>query len=160
LKVPIGFCPPTSGFSYARRSTPAALAIVVIALTATTSFAGRPTLTVSVSPSFVTNQGEEAVFTITASPPPARKLRVNFFVSGTALLNRDYVLLRTIPTRAIIQPPQVIFPAGQSSIEVILHTMGDDAPMAHLFTTFFIEPGARYRVGHPLRASVTIDNIR
>jgi hypothetical protein len=156
----MGSRPPCVDFSYPGYSAHAALASIFIILAASTSLAGRPALTVSVSPPVITNQGEEATFTITASSPPTRNLKVNFFLAGSALINRDYVLLKPIPTPAIIQPPQIIFPAGQSSIEVILHAMGDDQPFGQLFATFFLEPGRRYRVGHPLRASLTIENIR
>jgi hypothetical protein len=146
---------------HAHPSVRVALIVAVSALLATSSFAQRPTISVSVSPSTVTNQGEDATITLTASSPPARRLFINFFVIGTAVFGRDYVLVAPNNTPPIIRTvPQIVFPAGQSSVDVILHTMEDNGGAPSETATFFLEPGRRYHVGHPSRATVTIENFK
>jgi len=138
------------------------LAIFFSALATTSAFAQRPTITVSASPPLITNQGDDAILTLTASTPPARDLLVNFFVTGTAVIGLDYLLLDPNRTPAIIRGlPQIIFPAGQSSVDITLHTLvHDTGPGLFVTAQFFVERGRRYRVGHPDRAFVRIENLK
>jgi hypothetical protein len=134
----------------------AALAIVFSSLTASSSFAARARLTVSVSPTIITNEGEQAIITITASSPPTRNLKVKFLTTGNAILNLDYLLIAPTQVPQIIVTPSLIFPAGQSSIQVVLQSMGGEDRFPLLFANFHLLPGGRYRVGHPRLASVKI----
>jgi hypothetical protein len=131
-------------------------AILLGSLPASSAFAARPTLSVSVSPTVITNEGEQAIITITASTPPARNLRVNFFLTGNAFLNLDYLLIAPAQTPQIVENFQLLFPAGQSSIQVILRSMAGEDRFALLVANFFLRSGARYRLGHPRGAFVTI----
>jgi hypothetical protein len=161
MKLLIDRCLLKNVFAYNGPYFRTALIVAVSALLATTSFAQRPTISVSVSPSMVTNQGEDATITLTASSPPTRRLLINFFVSGTAEFGRDYVLVAPNNTPPIIRTvPQIVFPAGQSSVDVILHTMEDDEGIPSETAIFFLEQGRRYHIGHPDRARVTIENLK
>ena len=118
-------------------------------------FAGGPRISVTVTPTHVTNQGEEAVFTFTLSSPATRRIAVQFFLSGGADLGGDYVL-----TGKFNKSAQLVIPVGETSATVTLHTFEEDIENDGQpeFATLDILPGPRYRVGSPSRASVRIQN--
>jgi hypothetical protein len=162
MKLPIGFAQPNTRNFRGRDSRQFALAIVFIGFLTSTALAQRPSISVSVSPKMITNQGDDAVLTLTASSPPTRKLRVNFFVTGTAIYGLDYEIVDPNQTPSIIRTvPQIVFPAGQSSVDVFIHTLVHDTG-PHLVDTvqFFIERGFRYRVGRPDHVLVKIENLK
>ena len=127
--------------------------IVVLFVTlvgASSALAGK--VSVSVSPSNITDQGEEATFTISLSEPASRKIAVRFALSGNSVAGRDYVLFGDLKRgRIIIQP-------GQTFATVTLHTFDGDGP-AFEFATLHIIGGERYSVGSPSHATVRIENV-
>jgi len=127
---------------------------LVATTAATTCFAG-PTITVSVSPSIVTNQGQDAIITLSLSTPTSKKIQVNFNVSGTATPGADYVLLGNFD-----QFGRIVIPTGQSSATVTLHTVDDDGGRKSENATFSLIGGDAYNVGRPSSATVTILNDR
>ena len=161
MKLPFGSVRSNTRNFRGNASRQFTLAIVLIGVLTSTALA-RPSISVSVSPSRITNQGDDAVLTLTASSPPTRRLRVNFFVTGTAIYGLDYQIVDPNQTPAIIRTvPQIVFPAGQSSVDVFIHTLVHDTG-PHLVDTvqFFIERGRRYRVGNPDQVRVKIENLK
>ncbi len=120
---------------------------------------GTPTITVSAFPTTITNEGEEATFTLTISPPSSRQLAVSFMMGGSAAQNSDYVLIGNFNKSG-----QLIIPSGQSSTTVTLHSLleegGDDGPNSSETAVFNLLKGKRYQVGTPNSATVTIQNLR
>jgi hypothetical protein len=162
MKLPIGSARPNTRNFHGCASRGFALAIVFIGFLTSTALAQRPSISVSVSPKMITNQGDDAVLTLTASSPPTRKLRINFFVTGTAIYGLDYQIVDPNQTPSIIRSvPKIVFPAGQSSVDVLIHTLVHDTG-PHLVDTvqFFIERGLRYRVGQPDHVLVRIENLK
>jgi hypothetical protein len=131
------------------------IVVFLVATTAaTTCFAG-PTITVSVSPSTVTNQAQDATITLSLSTPTSKKIQVNFQMSGTATPGQDYVLLGNFD-----QFGRIVIPTGQSSATVTLHTLDDDGSKKSEKATFSLIGGDAYHVGRPSSATVTILNDR
>ncbi len=128
--------------------------VFLVATTAVTCFAG-PTITVSVSPSTVSNVGEDAVYTLALSTPTSKKIQVNFLIRGTATPGSDYFLLGNFN-----QFGQIVIPTGQSSATVTLHTQDDDGGRRSETATFNLLGGDAYHVGRPASATVTILNDR
>jgi hypothetical protein len=110
-------------------------------------------VSVSAAPSTITNEGEEAVFTLTISPPSSRQILLNFVMTGTAVLHRDYVLNGNFN-----KSRQVVIPPGQSTAMVTLHALYRDQPLASQSAIFNILNGRRYHVGSPDSAKVRIEN--
>jgi hypothetical protein len=130
------------------------LASIVVAMTAATCLAG-PTITVSVTPTTISNVGEDAIFTLTLSSPASRKIAVNFVLTGTAQQGSDYLL-----TGNFNQSGQIVIPSGQSSAMVTLHSYDDDSPIKSETAIFNLLGGDRYHVGRPNHATLTIENDR
>src|SRR6266513_803313 len=103
MKLPIGSARPNTGNFHLFAPRMFALAIVFIGFLTSTALAQRTSISVSVSPKLITNQGDDAVLTLTASSPPTRRLRVNFFVTGTAIYGLDYQIVDPNQTPAIIR---------------------------------------------------------
>src|SRR4051812_44511240 len=97
------------------------LMLMSIFAIATSSFAGGPRISVSVSPTHVTNEGEEATFTFTLSAPSSRKIAMDFLLSGAATLGNDYILIGKFNKLG-----QLVIPAHQTSVTVTLHTLVQD----------------------------------
>lgn len=110
-------------------------------------------VSVSAAPSTITNEGEEAVFTLTISPPSSRQILLNFVMTGTAVLHRDYVLNGNFN-----KSRQVVIPPGQPTAMVTLHALYRDQPLASQSAIFNILNGRRYHVGSPDSAKVRIEN--
>jgi hypothetical protein len=128
------------------------LAVLLVALAgAPSALAGKASVTVS--PTQITDHGEEATFTINLSSPAPRKIAIKFALSGNSVAGRDYALFGDLKNgRIIIQP-------GQSFATVTLHTFDGDGP-AFEFATLHIIGGEKYSVGSPSHATVRIENIR
>jgi hypothetical protein len=134
---------------------PSLAASIAIALFAVAASAHAQTLSVTASPSTITNAGDEATFTITVSPPSPINLSVNFVMSGTAKLGRDYALVGDFNRYAQIQ-----IAAGHATTTVTLHAFyDDDKPGSHETAIFNLFAGPKYRVGTPSSAQVTIQNV-
>ena len=111
------------------------------------------TASVSVSPNTITDQGEEATFTIELSTPPTRRVAVRFALFGTAPPGRVYTLFGDL------KKGRIVFLPGQSFATVTLHSFDFDGPQ-HAIATLHLVGGERYSVGSPSQASVRIENVR
>ncbi len=121
--------------------------------TMTVAFIGTPTITVSASPTEI-SQGEDATFTVTIWPTSSRQLAVNFFMNGTAALGEDYMLIGNFNKAG-----QLIVPSGQSSTTVTLHSLvedGDDGRKAGETAVFNLLHNKQYRTGTPKSATIRI----
>src|SRR4051794_3989239 len=94
-----------------------AVAFLVLTISTGNALAGSK-VSVSVSPMMITNQGDEAIFTLTVSPPATRELRVKIFLSGTARPGA-YELFGNFNSIG-----QVVIPAGDSQSFVTLRALG------------------------------------
>jgi hypothetical protein len=152
--LPIRFECPYHQAMKARSHSSTILFFCIAALIAVSS-AGAQTISVSASPSVITNAGEESTITLTISPPSSVVLSVQFFLTGTAGYGHDYVL-----TGEFNRAGQIIVPRGQSTVTVTLHSFyDDDRPGTEETAIFNLHSGRRYSVGSPSRAQVTIENI-
>lgn len=137
--------------------TPSIIRVVVLAsfavLSASAALAG-PRVSVSAFPMMITNEGEDATFTLTASPTPMRRAGVNFVMTGTATLGRDYSL-----TGNFNKDGQIVIEAGQTSTTVTLHSLSDDPRPPVETATMNIIGGKRYQIGSPSHATVRIENL-
>jgi hypothetical protein len=125
--------------------------LLLFALTAGLAVAG-PSVRVSLTPNII-NVGDEATYTLTVSPPATREIRVNIFVSGTALPN-GYELIGNFNGAG-----QVVIPSGQSQSFITLRALeADSRPSTTVL--FDVRSGNYYRVGSPSRAKLTILNPR
>jgi hypothetical protein len=133
----------------------AARASVLSVMMATVSLAGGgPAISVSVFPSTITNQGQDATYMLTLSSPAPRRIAVNFVMLGTATLGSDYALTGNFNFG------RVMIPVGQSSVTVMLHSFDDDMFVPQESAIFTILGGDRYKVGFPNHAKVEINNLR
>jgi hypothetical protein len=132
------------------------LVLMSIFALASPAFAGPPSIRVTVTPTHVTNQGDEAIFTFTLSAPATRRIAVSFFLSGGADLGSDYVLVGNFNKSG-----QLVIPVGQTSAMVTLHTFEEDIENDGQpeFAALDIVDGPRYRVGSPSQAVVRIQNF-
>lgn len=127
------------------------VAVLLVALVgASSALCGQAS--VSVSPAIITDQGEEAIFTINISPPSSRRVAVKFALSGTAVAGRDYVLFGDL------KRSRIVFLPGQPFATVTLHSFDGDGP-SQKFASLHIVGGERYSVGSPSHATVKIENV-
>ena len=136
------------------QSLPSAVALLGIAMFATALSARAQSVSVTASPTMITNEGEETTITLSVSPPPSRNIAVNFVMTGTAALGSDYVLIGDFN-----QAAQVMIAAGQSTSTITLHSLYDDDGKFRETAIFNLFGGRGYRVGSPSRAQVTIQNV-
>src|SRR5947209_6846609 len=120
-------------------------------LLASNALAKAPLVNVSVSPDPITNENQEATFTLSLSAPATHPIAVAFVMTGLAVQGFDYVLLGNFNKSG-----QAVIPAGQSCTIVTLHTLDDDPNPFREFATLNVVNGARYHVGSPTRASIFI----
>lgn len=118
------------------------------------SLHAQSSISVSASPSMITNQAEDSTITLTISPPSTRQLTVNVALTGTALNGSDFVVLGSFTRRG-----QVIIPAGQATQTLTLHSLYDDDGRFSEFVVFNVIGGKHYRIGSPSHARVTIENV-
>jgi hypothetical protein len=132
----------------------AVLTSIVVAAAASSAVAGSR-VSVSVWPSQITNEGEEATFRLTASPTPTRRIAVNIFMSGSATNGFDYTLSGPFNKNG-----QVVFEAGQNTVMVILHAFSDDPrPPVETATMNVYGGGKGSSPGSPSHATVKIENV-
>jgi hypothetical protein len=132
------------------------LATIFSILSAGSALANGPTISISVSPNRITNEGEQAVFTFTLSSPATHKIAVNLITGGSALNGSDYVLFG-----ATNHSGQLVIPREATSATLTMHTFPEDIEPGPIeFATLRILGGSKYRVGSPSQATVTIDNLR
>lgn len=129
---------------------------ILAVVAATTSFASGPSISVSVAPDQITNEGEEAVFTFTLSSPSSRTLFFNLALGGTAVPGRDYSLIGNFNKN-----DQLVIMPGQTIGTLTLHTFVDEPEgRAQESAIVFLLHGKRYSVGSPDHAKVAIENLR
>ena len=132
-----------------------ALILVCIQTFLDVASAGAQSVSVSASPSVITNAGDDSTITLTIFPPSAKNLQINFLLTGTAAYGADYVL-----TGQFTRSGQVLVPAGQTTATLDLHSFyDDDRPNTFETVVFTLRGGKKYRVGSPSRVEVTIDNV-
>jgi hypothetical protein len=129
------------------------LALMAAALSGTAFAGGGPSISISASPTGITDQGEDTTFTLTASSPATRRVAIQFVLTGTALPGTAYALVGNFHHGRIVLNP------GQSSTTVLLHTFDVDGP-AFQTARITLLGGEKYHVGRPNSAGVTIQNIR
>jgi hypothetical protein len=127
------------------------LASFIAVSLAGSALAGSPLVSVSAPPGFITNDGQEAVYTLTLSAPASRNIGLNFVMTGSALQGFEYVLLGQFNKTG-----QIVIPAGQTSATVTLHTLSDDPTLFQEIATLNILNGTRYHIGFPNHASIRI----
>jgi hypothetical protein len=130
-----------------------ALALFATAVITTNAWAGGPTISMSVFPAMITNEGQDAAFTLNLSSPTSRKIAVHFVMTGLADFS-DYALIGNINFG------RVVIPAGQSSATVVLHTLNGQRGPTVATAIFNIFGGDHYRVGHPSNATLKIQNLQ
>ena len=135
------------------QSLPSAVALLGVAMFATALSVHAQSVSVTASPTTITNDGEETTITLSLSAPASHNIALNFAMTGTATLGSDYVLVGDFNKSA-----QVVIPVGQSSSMITLHSLFDDDGTRKETAIFNILGGERYRVGFPSRAQVTIEN--
>jgi hypothetical protein len=125
--------------------------VVLLAILVTASSAPAQRVTVTVTPTVI-SEGEDAIVTFTLSQPnPSRRTVVNFFALGTAIFGFDYLLFG--------DSDRVVIPAGQSSATLTLHAIADDRPEFNETAIIRVEDGRRYKPGFPTQAKLVIDNV-
>ena len=126
--------------------------ICILGLVAVSS-ARAQSVSVSASPTVITNEAEESTITLTISPPSSRQLTVNLVLTGTAFNGSDYLVLGSFNRRG-----QVIIPAGTATQTLTLHSLYDDDGRFSEFVVFNVIGGKFYRIGSPSHVRVTIEN--
>jgi hypothetical protein len=118
------------------------------------ALAGSPLVSVSALPGLITNEGQEAVYTLSLSAPSSRNIGVNFVMTGNALDGYQYILFGRFNNTG-----QVVIPAGQTSATITLHTFSVDPPLFQLTAILNILNGTRYHIGFPNSATVRIRGL-
>jgi hypothetical protein len=128
---------------------------ILLSLGTATVLAG-PSISVSAFPTKITNEGQEATFTLSLSSPASRRIGVHIFMTGTAANGSDYVLIGNFN-----KDGQAIINAGQSSATITLHSFSQDFDPTPTETAILnILGGNRYQIGFPSRAQVAIQNLK
>jgi len=96
-----------------------------------------PTVNVSVAPTSI-HEGQNATFTITASPAPAQPITVLYSMSGKANAESDYTLSGIFG--------QVSIPGGQGSATVTLHALPDNVKEKSETAIMTLQPGSGYNL--------------
>jgi len=135
---------------------PSAVVLFCIAIFVSVSSARAQSVSISASPTTITDAGDESTITLTVSPPSSRDIFVKLMLSGTAAQGSDYILYGSNFTK----DGRVWIPAGQTSVSIFLHAFYDgDPPNTSEVAKITILRNRRYQVGSPSSASVTIDNV-
>lgn len=143
-------CSPTSPSRKNGTRAATVLCFLVLSL-AGTALAGSPRVSVTAPGGFITNENQEATFTLTLSAPSSRNIGVTFVMTGSAVHGFDYVLISKFTNTG-----QILIPAGQTSATVTLHTVPDDPNPSQEIATLNVINGARYHIGSPNHASIFI----
>ncbi len=111
-------------------------------------------VSISASPTQITNEGQESTITLTISPPAARALAVNLVATGTAALGSEYVVLGNFNSSQ-----QAVVPAGNSTVTLTLHSLFGGTSNIKESAVLNVIGGRFYSVGRPSHAQVTIQNV-
>jgi hypothetical protein len=130
----------------------AALVFMVFAAVTSSTLAKSPLVSVSVFPTAITNEGQDATFTFTLSSPASRKISVNFALTATPGFD-DFVLVGNFNSGG------VIIPAGQTSASITLHTFVVDFNPTIDTVVLNLVNGQRYHLGAPDHAQLHIHNL-
>ncbi len=141
-----------NAFPPLRRRSLFALTLLAAAVMTTNAWAAGPTISVSVFPAMITNEGQDAAFTLNLSSPASRKIAVNFVMTGLAGPD-EYALLGNFNFG------RIVISAGQSSATVVLHSLSGDVRPPISTAILNIYGGEHYRVGHPSNATLKIQNL-
>jgi len=137
------------------RSLPSTLFLLSIGIFLGASSLRAQSISVSASPTVITNAGDQSAITFTVSPPSPVTLSVRFVLTGTASYGSDYVM-----TGDFTRLGEFIIPAGHSTATMTLYSFYDDDRPGTFESVFVtVLKGKRYRVGSPSRTQVTIENI-
>jgi len=101
---------------------------------------------ISVSGTQYVDPGDTAVVTLTADLPPPNDIQINLSVSGTAQADTDYVAF----------PPNVIMPAGQTTVTVAVRTKTSTTIKPNRYVVVGVAQGFGYTPGGITSATVTI----
>jgi hypothetical protein len=101
----------------------------------------------SISPTQI-NEGQTAIYTVTASSIVSQSITVGYAMSGNATNGTDYRLSGTVN--------QVAIPAGQSSATVTLKSKADHVTEGTETATMTLQPGSGYKVGRNNQVTVSI----
>ena len=93
-------------------------------------------------------EGQTAIYTVSASTTLSQSITVNYATSGTATLGTDYLLSGTAN--------QVTIAAGQSSAAVTLKAKRDQITESTETAIMTLQNGSGYRLGNPKQATVSI----
>jgi hypothetical protein len=130
----------------------AALLFMVFAAVTSSALAKSPLVSVSVFPTTITNEGQDATFTFTLSSPAPRKISVNFVLTATPGFD-DFVLVGNFNSG------RVVIPAGQTSASITLHTFVADFNPTIDTVVLNLVNGQRYHLGAPDHAQLHIHNL-
>ena len=119
---------------------------VFVTLSATSSFAGS--ITVTVSPTRITDQGEEAIFNIHVTPAPLGRRAIPFVMAGTAIQGRDYALFGSLSRGQIVIEP------GVTDTPITLHSFDGEGYFRRFATLLLF--GSHNPRNH---ATVRIENV-
>ena len=130
----------------------AAFVFIVFVVATSSALAKGPLVSVSVFPTSITNEGQDATFTFTLSSPAQRKISVAFALTGTPGFD-DFVLVGDFNSG------RVVIPAGQMSASITLHTFVADFQPAMDTVILNLLNGQRYHLGAPDHAQLHIHNL-
>ncbi len=111
-------------------------------------------VSISASPTQITNEGQESTITLTISPPAARPLAVNLVATGTGALGSEYVVIGNFNKQN-----QAVVPAGSSTVTLTLHSLFGGTSNLKESAVLNVIGGRFYSVGRPSHAQVTIQNV-
>jgi hypothetical protein len=155
--------PPLRCFSPARNAFPknhfgqharlrAVFVFIVLVVATSSALAKSPLVSVSVFPTSITNEGQNATFTFTLSSPAQRKISVGFVLTGTPGFN-DFVFVGDFNSG------RVVIPAGQMSASITLHSFVADFQPPIDTVILNLVNGQRYHLGAPDHAQLHIHNL-
>jgi hypothetical protein len=129
-----------------------AFVFMVFVMATSSALAKSPLVSVSVFPTTITNEGQDATFTFTLSSPAPRKISVNFVLTATPGFD-DFVLVGDFNSG------RVVIPAGQMSASITLHTFVADFNPTIDTVVLNLVNGQRYHLGAPDHAQLHIHNL-
>jgi serine protease AprX len=109
-------------------------------------------VSLSLNPTEV-DEGQTAIYTVTASSTVAQSITVGYVMSGTATNGTDYKILSGTPN-------QVTIPAGQSSAAVTLKSRLDQVTEGTETAIMTLQPGSGYKLGRNKEATLSIIESR
>jgi len=111
-----------------------------------------PKVAVSVSPSRI-NEGQSAIFQISASANTRRPVTINYSIAGTAAFGSDYGLSNNLGPVG-----QIVIPIGADSASITLTATADGVLEKKEAATMNLSAGTGYKLSPHKKAKLTIDN--